>query len=342
MQQLSGTKKNKKYIYNKRRLDCDPGHDDALAIVLALHSRSIKLLGISTVAGNQSIDKTTLNAARMVAICDSDVKVHKGCGTHLIRKARHDPEIHGESGLEIQGGSQELESFPLKAGTISSKKAVLAMADMLLKQADKSVSLVVTGSQTNVAILLKLFPEVKQKLKNIVFMGGAIGVGNRSPVAEFNILLDPEAAKIVVDSGLEVVMVPLEVTHKVLATRTVLDSILTLRSPFAKMMYGLLTFFGATYEKVFGFKDGPPLHDPCCIAYLIDPTIFRVKRMRVDVVTGAHMCAGQTVCDVWHDSPLPKNVSVCVGVNPDAFWRLMLNAIRDCDRITPYNRRPHL
>ena len=237
-------------------LDCDPGHDDALAIILAGHSSSIDLLGISTVAGNQSVDKTTLNAAKVLAVSGiRNIKVYKGQAGPLLPRTKihgddHDPEIHGECGL---GGSiisawteDKVNSIDDAILSESKTKGVLAMAAALM-DAPEPVAVVATGALTNVALCLKLFPEVKEKISVISFMGGALGLGNRSPVAEFNILCDPEAAQIVVDSGLPVIMVPLEVTHTALATDSVLERIRAMDSQYADMVVDLLTFFKQTY-----------------------------------------------------------------------------------------------
>merc|ERR1711865_681780 len=154
-------------------------------------------------------------------------------------------------------------------------------------------------------------------------MGGAIGVGNRSPVAEFNILCDPEAADIVFNSELEVVMVPLEVTHTALATEHVLSRIKSLDTPFATLVVDLLTFFRDTYKRVFDF-DHPPVHDICAVAYVIAPSMFQTRLMRVDVECGNGLCVGQTVCDVWDYSKEGANVHVATSMNVGAFWDLCL------------------
>ncbi|GAB5356167.1 hypothetical protein AAMO2058_000267900 [Amorphochlora amoebiformis] len=169
-------------------------------------------------------------------------------------------------------------------------------------------------------------------------MGGAIGIGNRSPVAEFNILVDPEAAKIVFESGAKVVMIPLEVTHTALATETVMKKILDMKTPFAKVAVDLLSFFKSTYKKTFGMND-PPVHDPCAIAYVIAPEIFTLKHLVVDVITGDHKCKGQTVCDIWRDYYIGRkpNVYVATKMNVDEFWDMMCGALRRCDKVTPIN-----
>lgn len=223
---------------------------------------------------------------------------------------------------------------------IHSEKAVVYMAHLFAKQPRK-ITLVATGPLTNIALLLTLYPEVKSKIDKIVLMGGAIGPGNRTPVAEFNILVcpfcsnlsvsrlqegvcclkiflvlgaiispfmyltlyllsqvDPEAAHIVIHSGLPIHMIPLDVTHRAIVTGEVLTQLRSTCAPdskYCQLLVDLLLFFYETYKAVFGFKEGPPLHDPCAVAYVIDPTIFEVRDMRVDVVTHDGLACGQTV-----------------------------------------------
>eukprot|EP00466_Bigelowiella_natans_P007188 jgi/Bigna1/40369/e_gw1.42.26.1 len=316
-------------------LDCDPGrHDDAFAILLAAHSPSIKLLGISTVAGNQSIDKTTFNAWKMAAVANlpSSIPVIQGQGKPLLREGRHDPDIHGESGLE---GSSDLGDYYTSARR--KRRSVLHSIDSPLVQLTRYFY--THAALTNVALLLTLYPNIHSKIEQaIAVMGGAIGIGNRSPVAEFNILLDPEAARVVFSSSIKTIMVPLEVTHTALATEAVLKRIKDFNTPFGDMSVDLLTFFKDTYERVFGFKH-PPVHDPCAMAYVIAPGIFRTRSfLHVEVVVGDHKCAGQTVCDVWKDfSKDPPNVHVAEKMDVDKFWDLMIDALKCCDKATPFN-----
>lgn len=188
-------------------LDCDPGHDDAMAILLATWTANLRVVGVSTLSGNQSIDKTTVNAARMVTVSGQNIPVVRGQGRPLIRHLHHDPGIHGASGLE---GSDELNEFPVdeslytpfSPGGASGKPGVTQMFEMIRDHctgpsadADGLISIIATGGLTNIAMLLRLHPAVQDFIREIVFMGGAMGVGNRHPVAEFNILIDPEAVR---------------------------------------------------------------------------------------------------------------------------------------------------
>eukprot|EP00927_Polykrikos_kofoidii_P050500 TRINITY_DN44409_c0_g1_i1.p1 TRINITY_DN44409_c0_g1~~TRINITY_DN44409_c0_g1_i1.p1 ORF type:complete len:392 (-),score=62.09 TRINITY_DN44409_c0_g1_i1:89-1195(-) len=329
-------------------LDCDPGHDDAIALLVAAHHPRVRLIGVSTVAGNAGVDKTTRNAAKVLTAAGlaGQVQVFTGAARPLIRgnarfaksdgdDADHlpDVEIHGETGL---AGSPTMDRYEPAAGVISEEKAVLAMARIILASAEP-VALVATGSLTNVALLFSLFPEVLEKISVVSLMGGAMGIGNRHPVAEYNILNDPEAARMVFDAPVKVVMVPLEVTHTALATPEVLKDIGLSGTPFVGMVVELLTFFKDSYKNIFGFES-PPVHDPCAVAYVIEPSLFEARLMHVEVVTGQHSCAGQTVCDVWGYSPSKeRNVHVTERMDVPGFWRMVVEALRCCDAATPFN-----
>eukprot|EP01111_Echinosteliopsis_oligospora_P009903 TRINITY_DN2994_c0_g1_i3.p1 TRINITY_DN2994_c0_g1~~TRINITY_DN2994_c0_g1_i3.p1 ORF type:complete len:299 (-),score=77.98 TRINITY_DN2994_c0_g1_i3:160-1056(-) len=269
-------------------LDCDPGHDDAFAIILAGYSNKIKLLGISTALGNQSIEKTTQNALKVLSISGLDhIDVVRGQAAPLIRPPMECPEIHGNSGLDCGVG------FPPITKTALPHKAVLYMYE-IINAAPSPVTIVATACLTNIAVLITVFPEIKQKIKSVTLLGGAIGVGNMSPSAEWNILVDPEAAKLVFDSGMKIVMVPIEVSHTALATPDIISSIQNLNSNFGLLMVDLLLFFKKTYKEVFNFEH-PPLHDPLAIAYVISPDLFETRLMRVDVETMSPLCSGRTV-----------------------------------------------
>lgn len=207
------------------------------------------------------------------------------------------------------------------------KESLSRMAEHLMSSPDP-VHLVITGAITNIALLLFLYPSVKDHLAQIVFMGGAMGMGNRSPVAEFNILCDPEAAQMLLLHAhpLPVAMVPLEVTHSALVTPKVLEDLRGVcPGPFGSLQRDLLLFFKSTYQTVFGF-DHPPLHDPCAVFYVLSPLLFKTKKMRVDIVVGQGPCKGQTICDAYGHDPRPPNVTVCEAMDVEAFWAEMIQA----------------
>jgi len=325
-------------------LDCDPGHDDAMAIILAAYGNAgtwqargfhpIDLIGVSTVCGNQTVEKTTDNALRMLNLIDrNDVPVYRGADKPLTRPKRNCPEIHGESGLDgpdIPAATRGAQPTP----------AVVAMAEALLSgdPADKP-TLVATGALTNVALLFSVYPEVIHRLDELVIMGGAYqGLGNTGPTAEFNIQCDPEAAHIVFEAGLKsLVMVPLEVTHTVLVTPEIRNMYFK-GSRFRLLLDELMHFFEESYKKVFGFEKGPPLHDPVAVFYVMFPGMFKTKRMRVDIDCG-QLCAGTTVCDHYGMSGKEPNVTVCTKVDVDAFWATMANTVAKADKVSPINNK---
>ncbi|OLY81309.1 Inosine-uridine-preferring nucleoside hydrolase-like protein [Smittium mucronatum] len=280
--------------------------------------------------GNQSVEKTTANAISILeASGRSDVPVFMGASKPLIRIAKHDPEIHGESGLD---GTSLLPTFNKSLYEKAKSSVAINEIAKAILNSPEPVYLVASGSLTNIAILVSVYPQIVNKVKVFSFMGGALGAGNRSAVAEFNILCDPEAAQIVMQAGFNhMAMVPLDVTHTVLVTDAVLKMIQNRVGPsnerFSKMIQELLLFFKGSYEKTFGFKEGPPLHDPLAIYYLISQGSFESKLMRVDVECGDGMCAGQTVCDIWGYSSLKKNCYVTSKVDAESFWETMIESM---------------
>jgi inosine-uridine nucleoside N-ribohydrolase len=299
-------------------LDCDPGHDDALAILLAAADPALELVAITTVAGNQSLDKTSLNARRMCSAAGiRGVPVAAGCDRPLVRDRIASPEIHGESGLD--GPAFGTPTVPLDP-----RHAV----DVILEasRAHDGLVLVPTGPLTNIATALARDPGLAQRLRRIVLMGGAIGLGNVTPAAEFNIAVDPEAARAVFESRVPITMVPLEATHQALATPQVIERIAELDFPLAHLCVELLGFFAETYLRVFGFE-APAVHDPCALAWLIDPTIVPTRPMRVDIETRAEFSDGRTVCDLYGVTGRRANAEVGTGLEVDRFWELLIGAL---------------
>jgi inosine-uridine nucleoside N-ribohydrolase len=300
-------------------LDCDPGHDDVMAILLAAASPELELRAITTVAGNQTLDKTTLNARRVCTVAGiRDVPIAAGCDRPLVREQIIAAAIHGESGLD--GPDWPEPDVPL-----DQRRAV----DLLIDEAlggDGELTILAVGPLTNVASALRREPRVAARLRRIVLMGGAIGVGNTTPSAEFNIHADPEAAHIVFSSGIPIAMVPLEVTHQALATAAVLERIDVLGTPVSAMAVQLLRFFAGTYKRVFGFS-APAVHDPCAVALLIDPTLVRTRAMNVEIDTRSQLSYGRTVCDVNHVTGRAPNAEVGVDLDVDRFWDVMVGAL---------------
>jgi ribosylpyrimidine nucleosidase len=326
---------------SKLWIDCDPGHDDAMALILALQNSAVDIIGVSLVAGNQSLSKVVQNACNILSVSGCrdqlDFPIVAGSGTPLMRPELdhadvHCEDIHGESGLD------GTVFPPAVIQEHKSEKAVNCMYRSIV-EADEPVTLIVTGPMTNIALLLLVYPEVRPCIRSVVFMGGAIGSGNTGPAAEFNIEMDPHAANVVLQSGLDVVMIPIEVSHKVLVDPHVRSRIASMATPYSKMICDLLDFFAGSYKKFFGF-DYPPLHDPLTVAYVINPTIFETRLMRVDIDTDSVLCYGRTVCDVYGKSAKPVNTRVACSVDVDAFWDMMLSAVSSANTVSSLNQ-PH-
>ncbi|MEU0271776.1 nucleoside hydrolase [Streptomyces sp. NPDC006307] len=301
-------------------LDCDPGHDDAFAIMLAAAHPAVRLLGITTVAGNQTVEKTTLNARRVCTAAGIEgVPIAAGLAGPLHGRGMVAGNIHGESGLDGPG-------FGEPTVPVDGRDAVTFLRDTLLSHPEP-VTLVPTGPLSNIAALLLAHPELGGRIERIVLMGGSTERGNRTPAAEFNVLSDPEAADIVFSSGLPVTMIGLNVSHKALATPDVVARVDALGTPLARLCTELLTYFGSTYRAVFGFP-APPLHDPLTVAHLIDPDLITLVHVPVAVeLTGTHT-RGATVVDLDGVTGDPPNAYVGVDVDVPAYWDLIVDAVR--------------
>ncbi len=303
-------------------LDCDPGHDDVMAIIMACFHPSLNLLGISTVAGNQSVEKTFQNAANtLAAIGKSDIPLFQGQAKALFGELPFCEEIHGSTGLDNRRGEPVFPNMMVPENSEPGLIFIHKFISEYYKSHDKKVQFVATGSLTNLALLILLYPEICSMIE-ITLMGGALGIGNTNPVAEFNIENDPEAARIVFESGIPLTMVPLEVTHSVLVTPEITKRIGS-DTPFKLQVQELLAFFKETYQKVF-FLDSPPLHDPVAVYFLIAQQNFEGRKMRVDIETTSSLSRGQTVCDFYGRSTKTANCFVALSVNVDAFWEDMI------------------
>ncbi|KAI8322199.1 inosine-uridine preferring nucleoside hydrolase family protein [Martensiomyces pterosporus] len=308
-------------------LDCDVGHDDAMAIILAAYHPQIELLGISSVSGNASVDNTTANTLRILKAAGiDDVKVYKGAAKPLVKPAKYASDIHGPTGLD---GTILLPDPDYDRYFVNDVNAVNAMHKAIMGS-EQPVTVAAVGPLTNVALLVSTYPEVVPRIRTLAIMGGAIGIGNVTAAAEFNIFCDPEAAQIVFNSGIEhIALVPLDVTHTVLSTKAIIQRIHdSVSSPrFAQVVCDLLHYFKATYKSVFGQKDGAPLHDPIAIAYLIRRDAFTEKHVRVDVDCNTGHSNGRTLCDVFNKTKLPPNCWVTTSVDVEWFWNEMIGAL---------------
>ena len=286
-------------------LDCDPGHDDAIALLVALGSDELELRGVTTVAGNQTLEKTTANAIRVLELAGrAEIPVAAGAGRPLVREPRVAADVHGETGLDGP-------DLPPPQADPSPQHAV----DFLAERID-GATLVATGPLTNVALLLARYPEAKPE--RIVLMGGAIAEGNVTPAAEFNIWADPEAAQRVFASGLDVTMVGLDVTHKALVNPDQLRG----AGRIGEVVAELLEFYGGFHRSVYGW-DGSPIHDAVAVAHVIDSELLDVERLNVRIDTESELCRGRTVVDVWHRTGLEPTANVAVGIDSEGFVDLL-------------------
>ncbi|OJK02812.1 hypothetical protein ASPACDRAFT_40125 [Aspergillus aculeatus ATCC 16872] len=349
-------------------LDCDPGHDDAFAILLAAHHPSLKLLGITTIHGNSSLDNTTVNATRVLeAIGRSDIPVYPGTKKPFCRPAVHAPNIHGDSGID---GTELLP----KATTapITDKNPILAMRDALLAEPKGTPWVIATGTLTNVALLFATFPEVVDHIQGLSIMGGAVGngftdvpmsriegqhdrIGNVTPFAEFNIYCDPESSQSIFSNATlasKTYLIALDLTHQVLASEKVrnlvrhgVDDASVQPSTLRQMLYELLIFFASTYENVFGLASGPPLHDPLAVAIILstlNPLYAQNhpekalkfddrngERFAVNVVTnGLHSSNMELVGHLGQTVAKPAPNAVCIPRGVDL--DAFWNMINDC------------
>lgn len=301
-------------------IDCDPGHDDALALLLAAGDPRLHLLGVTTVAGNQTLDKTTRNALRILALAGAaEVPVAAGCDRPLVGDLIVAEDIHGASGLD----GPDLD---VPVAEVADVHAVELMRRLIVGSAEP-VTLIATGPLTNVALLLRRHPEVTTRVRRVVFMGGSTGRGNTTPYGEFNIVTDPEAADIVLRSGLPATMIGLNVTHQALATTEIIAEFRGLGTRLGTICAELMTYFAGTYRRAFGFEH-PPVHDPIAVAAVIDPSIVGTVAAPVAVeLTGTHT-RGATVVDLHRRTASTPNADVAVGLEVDAFWRLLMGTVR--------------
>jgi len=299
-------------------IDCDPGQDDAVALLLAMASPDeLDILGITTVAGNVPLELTERNA-RM--ICDiaarEDMLVFAGCGEPLVRAAITAEYIHGGTGID---GLDVFEPTTV----LQEIHAVDFIIEMLFAADTRQVTLVPTGPLTNIATVLGRSPEIAERIGEIVIMGGAMREGgNRTPSAEFNILADPHAADIVLKSGVPITMMGLDVTHQVLSTEARVARIKALDNRVADATAGMLDFFDR-YDTEKYSSPGTPLHDPCTVAYLLQPGLFKTKLCNVSVETESELTIGHTAVDFWHVTDRPRNVKWAYDVDADGFYELL-------------------
>ncbi|SDI94558.1 nucleoside hydrolase [Aliiruegeria lutimaris] len=302
-------------------IDTDPGQDDAVAILLALASPELEVLAITAVAGNVPLDKTSRNAR---VICElagrRDVPVHEGCDAPLKRKLVTAEHVHGKTGLD--GYDLPDPSIP-----VADLHAVEAIIHHVRREPPGTVTLCPLGPLTNVATALERAPDIAERLAGIVLMGGAyFEVGNVTPAAEFNIYVDPEAAEIVMKSGIDITILPLDVTHKALITNEWLAKVAALDTPVARVVSAWLDFYERFDLEKYGGAGGP-LHDPCVIAWLLKPELFSGKHINVEIETHSALTRGMTVADWWGVTDRPPNATFIGDVDAKGFFDLLLERL---------------
>ena len=301
-------------------LDCDPGQDDAIAILLALASPDeIELLAITAVAGNVPLRLTQTNARKLLELTKrTEIPVFAGCDRPLVRPLETAEYVHGETGLN--GAVLPEPVMALQAG-----HAVDAIIDLVMARPERTVTICAVGPLTNVAMAIRKEPRLTTRMKDIVLMGGAIELGNVTPAAEFNVYVDPHAADIVFRSGIPIVMFGLDVTHQVLVTSERLEAIRAIGSDVALAASGLLDFFNR-FDKERYDAPGAPLHDPCTIAWLIDPSLFSGRACPVEIELESRS-VGRTLVDWWNNAKVTPNATVIRNVDATRFFDLLTSRL---------------
>ncbi|BCH14687.1 nucleoside hydrolase [Mesorhizobium sp. L-2-11] len=302
-------------------IDTDPGQDDAVAILLALGSAELEIVGMTAVAGNVPLRLTEKNARKICELAGRpDIKVYAGAIRPLARELVTAEEVHGETGLN---GPQ----LPEPTMQLQDQYAVDFIVETLMKEESGTITLCALGPLTNIALALIREPKIAPRIKEIVLMGGGFFEGgNVTPTAEFNIYVDPHAADVVFKSGIPIVMMPLDVTHKALTTAKRTQAFRKLGTRVGTATTEMLEFFERFDEEKYG-TDGGPLHDPCVIAYLLKPELFRGRNCNVAVETASELTMGMTVIDWWGVTKRPNNAMVMRDIDHDALFALLLERL---------------
>lgn len=303
-------------------MDVDPGHDDAIAILLAASNPNIELLGISVASGNQTIEKTSINTSNICHYLGIDVPIAKGSPCPLIKEPMICEEIHGESGLDGF-------NFPTYEHKFDTRSGAELIVDTIINNDD--VTVVTTGPLTNLALAIRLEPKIINHIKEVVMMGGSIDYGNISPAAEFNILVDPEAAYIVFNSHLKIKMLGLNVTRKVLVLPEIIKRMSKINNKASDLFTKLMKVFNENQRKVFGYE-GAPLHDPITIVSLIDKDAIKFKDMNVTIDISKGPSYGRTNCDVLDYLKAPHNASVAIDVDVKKYWDIIEEGLKRYDK----------
>ena len=303
----------------KMILDCDTGHDDAIALMVASKHPDIELLGVTVVAGNQTLPKTLKNTLNVADHLGLDVPVYGGMSLPLVREQYVADDVHGETGLD----GPVFGELHKKA---EDKHAVLYLIDTLMAS-DGDITLVPVGPLTNIATAMRMEPRIIPKIQEIVLMGGAVGLGNASPAAEFNIYADPEAAHVVFTSGIKITMMPLDLTNTALANMQIIERMEGIGNKAGKL-FGDIMRFTFSSQAVNGLDAGP-VHDVTAVTYLVAPELYRTQDMFVEIDTNRYGPGyGRTICDAndrYHKKP---NVTVGLSIDLDRFWDLVEDTLK--------------
>ena len=317
----------------KRRiiLDCDPGQDDAVNLLLAIAARDVfDILGVTAVAGNVPLDLSEKNARRIVELAGAaEIPVFAGCPRPMAKALVTAHHVHGASGID------GMAPFEPRIG-LEPGHGVDFIVETLLAAEPSAVTLVPTGPLTNIAMALIKEPAIADRIREIVLMGGAMREGgNITPSAEFNIFVDPHAADIVFKCGRPITMIGLDATHQVSCSNKRIENIRAIGGPIAEAVYGMLSFFNRHDSAKYGV-DGAPLHDPCTVAYLLAPSLFTAKPCHVAVETSSPLTVGHTAVDFWGVTGERPNALWVHGVDADGFFDLLIGRLR---RLAQYSAR---
>ena len=298
-------------------LDCDPGHDDAIALLLSCYSDKFNLLAVTTCAGNQTIDKTSKNALNLLNFFSKNVPLSKGSSSPIKRKIMTCPEIHGESGLDGFIFPHYEENYDRRVG-------YQLIIDTLL--ANEHVTVVTTGPMTNLALAISRNREILKHIDEIVLMGGSTEKGNITEYAEFNILVDPEAADICFKSGVPLRMLGLNVTRQILVKDKIVKEASKINTRGSDLFVKLMKVFNENQRSFFGLEAGP-LHDPATIVSLIEPSAFTFEDMKVEIDVSNSEKAGQTICK----KSVNPNCKVATKVDINKYWEIIFDHLRRCN-----------
>ena len=306
-------------------LDCDPGHDDAIALLLAVGSRRIDLRAVTTTFGNCSVDDATRNALQVLTLAGAaETPVARGAAGPLTAEVELGNYVHGASGLD---GPELPDPQGAPVGLTATE-----LIHRVLDEASEPVTIVATGPITNIGRLLRDVPQTTEQIREVIFMGGSTHRGNHTPAAEFNAHADPEALDIVLNAGVPVRMVGLNLTHQALATTEVVDRMCAMEHQVGRVCAEWMGFFGSSYHRIWEF-DAPPVHDPCTVAALIDPSLIRWRDAFVAVELDGTWTRGATVVDLYRRYPQhAPNARVAIELDAERYWDLVLSCVDSLGR----------